>query len=365
MPASRNVFALLKETGQEVIEDNCMSLSAAIAYSALFSLPPLLVIVVAIAGAVFGADAVQQQITDQMGGLVGAEGAQEIEVMIRNASDLGGSLGGKIIGFIALLVGATGAFGQIQAALNRAWEVKPDPDKGGVKNYILKRILSFGVVLTIAFLLLASLALSAALAALGTGVESVLGEGLGFVAHVLNFIVSFGLVTLLFAAVFKMLPDAEVAWRDVWVGAAVTSLLFTIGKTVIGLYLGNSDVGSAFGAAGSLVVILVWIYYTALILLAGAEFTQVWATHYGSRITPDEDAVRVVETEHIVKSDGSSRVTESDAGSGTGTTPRKTAPGSEARDTGAETEKVDRPYVHPREPAPREGWNPESPKDEG
>ncbi len=352
MASSRNAFALLKETGQEVLEDNCMSLSAAIAYSALFSLPPLLVIVVAVAGAVFGADAVQQQITGQVGGLVGAEGAQEIEVMIRNASDLGGSLGGKIVGLIALLVGATGAFGQIQAALNRAWEVKPDPDKGGVKNYIFKRILSFGVVLTIAFLLLVSLALSAFLSAFGGLVEGVLGDGFAFVAHILNFVVSFGLVTLLFAAVFKLLPDAEIAWRDVGVGAAVTALLFTIGKTVIGLYLGNSDVGSAFGAAGSLVVVLVWIYYTALILLAGAEFTQVWAHHYGSRITPDEDAVRVVETEHIVKADGSSRVTETDTDGGTGAVPEPKAGSAEAA-------KPDRPYIHPREPAPRSGWNPE------
>lgn len=350
MPASRSVVALLKETGREVVDDNCMSLSAAIAYSALFSLPPLLVIIVAIAGAVFGADAVQQQITDQMGGLVGAEGAQQIEVMIRNASDLGGSLGGKVVGLIALLIGATGAFAQLQMALNRAWEVKPDPDAGGIRSFIMKRILSFGVVLTIAFLLLASLALSAGLAAFGGAVESVLGEGLGFVAHALNFVVSFGLVTLLFAAIFKMLPDAEIAWRDVWVGAAVTALLFTIGKTVIGLYLGNSNVGSAFGAAGSVVVILVWIYYTALILLAGAEFTQLWARYYGSRITPDEGAVRVVESERTVREAKAPEVTQAQI---------------DAQPKAAsEMQKPERPFVEPRTPAPRSGWNPEPPKDE-
>ena len=193
--------------------------------------------------------------------------------------------------------------------------------------------------------------LSAGLAAFGGAVEGALGDGFGFVAHVLNFAVSFGLVTLLFAAIFKMLPDAEIAWRDVWVGAAMTALLFTIGKTILGLYLGNSDVGSAFGAAGSIVVILVWIYYTALILLAGAEFTQIWARYYGSRIVPDEDAVRVVETKRAVHEAKAPEVTQKQI---------------DAQPKAAsEIEKPARPYVEPRDPAPRDGWNPEPPKDEG
>lgn len=329
-------FSLLKETGREVLDDNCMSFSAAIAYSTLFSLPPLLVIIVAVAGSFFGADTVQQQITEQVGGLVGAESARDIEAMIQNASEFGGgSAVGKLVGVLALIVGATGAFGQLQKALNRAWSV--EPEAGGLKGLLLKRVLSFGLVLTIAFLLLVSLVLSALLSAFGEFVEAWLGSGMSGTMQVLNFALSFGLVTVLFAAVFRWLPDVEIAWRDVWVGAAATALLFTIGKTAIGLYLGHSDVGSAFGAAGSVVVILVWIYYTALILLVGAEFTQVWARRYGSRIQPDEHAVRVVEEKRVVEDEAPTEPPQPDGGEEAG--------------------KVDRPYVHPRDPAPRSGWN--------
>ena len=334
-----SVLSLLKETGREIIADDCMSLSAAIAYSTLFSLPPLLVIVVAVSGPVFGAEAVRQQITEQMSGLIGADGAGQIEEMIRNASEFGGdSVVATLISVLLLLVGATGAFGQLQRALNLAWEVKPDPKGGGIWGYVLKRLLSFGLVLTIAFLLLVSLALSAFLVAFQDVVEQLVGgSGIAVLINVLNFALSFGLVTVLFAAIFRWLPDAEIAWRDVWVGAAVTALLFTIGKTLIGLYLGTADVGSAFGAAGSVIVVLVWIYYSALILLAGAEFTQVWTRHRGVRIRPAEDAVRVIETERIVR--------------------EGEAPDERAEQEDGSTEQVDRPYVHPRKPAPRSGWN--------
>lgn len=333
-------LALLKETGREVAADNCMAYSAAIAYSTLFSLPPLLVVIVAVVGSFFGAEAVQGQITEQVSGLVGEESAAEIETMIRNASEFGGgSLGGKLIGVIALIVGATGAFGQLQKALNRAWSV--EPKAGGIPGLLLKRVLSFGFVLTIAFLLLVSLVLSAMLSAFGDVVEAWLGAGMAGVMQAANFALSLALVTALFAAIFRWLPDAEIAWRDVWVGAAVTALLFTVGKTLIGLYLGQSDVGSAFGAAGSVVVILVWVYYTALILLVGAEFTQVWARHHGARIRPGAHAVRVVEEKRVVQGGeaGAARDAAADAG--------------EAADSG----KAAPPYVHPRDPAPRSGWN--------
>ncbi len=342
-------LSILKETGREILADNCMSYAAAIAYSTLFSLPPLLVIIVAVAGSFFGADAVQGQITEQMGGLVGEQSAREIEGMIQSASELGGgSLTGTVIGVLALLVGATGAFGQLQKALNRAWSVEPKPG-GGIKGLLLKRVLSFGLVLTIAFLLLVSLILSALLAAFGGLVEALLGSGMAWLIQILNVALSFGLVTVLLAAIFRWLPDAEVAWRDVWIGAAATALLFTIGKSVIGIYLGHSNVGSAFGAAGSVVVILVWIYYTALILLAGAEFTQVWARRYGSQIRPDEHAVRVVETKQVVEAGDEAEGDEAEGDAAEGD--------AAASGTSGKSEKVDRPYVHPREPAPRSGWN--------
>jgi membrane protein len=297
-----------------------------------------------VAGLVFGADAVQEQLTGQVGGLVGESGGEEIQTMIDNAGDFGGgSLVGKILGLLALVFGATGAFAQLQQALNRAWEVKPDPSEGGLMNFLTKRVLSFGMVLTIALLLVVSLAASALLSGLFTQVESVLGPVGAVFAWIGELLVSLGLFTLLFAAIFKVLPDAEVAWRDVWVGALVTAALFVIGKFLIGFYLGRSNPGEAFGAAGSVVVILVWLYYTSLILLAGAEFTQVWAKRYGSRIEPDDDAVRVVEEERVVEE---------------GDTPPSPAEGSDTDDQpDRDRSGVPHPYTTPRAPEPRSGLN--------
>jgi membrane protein len=286
------LWALLRETVAEIGDDDVPSLSAATAYYAIFSLPPLLVFLVGVAGAWFGPDAVQEALAGQVSGLAGEAAAAEVQAMIANAGDPGEGVVGKLIGLLVLLLGASGAFGQLQKALNRAWDIRVT-EGGGIKRLVLKRLLSFGMVLTVAFLLLASLAVSAALSALSEGVGEVLPFGVpAAVWEALNFAVSFGVITLLFAALFVVLPDAKVAWRDVWVGAAVTALLFTLGKWAIGLYLGRADPGSAFGAAGALALLLVWIYYSALILLAGAEFTQVWARRFGTRITPDAGAVR-------------------------------------------------------------------------
>lgn len=341
MPSLSATVDLLKQTGKEIGEDNCTSMSAAIAYYTLFSLPPLLVILIAVAGAVFGPDAVQEQLTGQVGGLVGESGAEEIRVMIENAGDLGtGSVLGKVLGLLALVFGATGAFAQLQQSLNRAWEVRPDPESGGIKAFLTKRVLSFGMVLTIAFLLVVSLAASALLSGLFSQVEAALGPAGAAFAWVGDIVLSLAIFTLLFAAIFRVLPDAEVAWRDVWVGGFATAVLFVVGKFLIGFYLGRSNPGEAFGAAGSLVVILVWIYYTALILLAGAEFTQVWAKRYGSRIEPDDDAVRVVEHERIVEEDADQ------AGAAAAPSERD---GTER--------SIRHPYAEPRDPEPRSGWN--------
>ncbi len=193
-----------------------------------------------------------------------------------------------VLSIIALILGATGAFGQLQAALNRAWEVAPDPQQGGLKAFLLKRVFSFGMILSVAFLLLVSLVLSAALSAFGDALGGMLPEGLSAtLLQVLNQVVSFAVIAVLFAAIFKVLPDASVAWRDVWVGAAVTAFLFVVGKFLIGFYLGRSNPGEAFGAAGSLAVMLVWIYYSSMILLFGAEFTQAWAEQRGGGIAPE------------------------------------------------------------------------------
>jgi membrane protein len=289
---ARLLWAALKDTVAEIGDDDVPSLAAAIAYSTVFALPPLLVTIVAIAGALAGPEAVQEAITGEVGGLAGAAAAQAIQGMIQNASDIGESIGTKVAGLLVLLVGASGAFGQLQKSLNRAWDVKME--RGGIRKLLVKRVLSFGMVVTVAFLLLVSLAVTATLAALSDRIGGALPGGDSTVVwQAVNFAVSFGVVTLLFAAMFAVLPDAKVPWRYVWMGAVFTALLFTIGKWAIGLYIGKSDPGSAFGAAGSLALILIWIYYSSLIVLAGAEFTQVWARHHGARVVPEEGAVVV------------------------------------------------------------------------
>ena len=276
-------------TVKDVLDDDVPSLSAAIAYYTIFSLPPLLVVIVGVAGAVFGAEQVERAISGQMGDLIGPSAGDAIRGMIENASDVGSGVGSKVAGIAALLFGATGAFAQLQKALNRAWEVEEATEGGGIKEVILKRVLSFGMVLTIAFFLLVSMVISGALAYVDTAASSVAGDGLaGAGVQVLNFVISLAVIGGLFAVLFKYLPDAEIAWRDALVGGAVTAVLFTIGKTAIGIYLGTSDPGSAFGAAGSLALLLVWIYYSALILLVGAEFTQAWAVQMGGGVRPDD-----------------------------------------------------------------------------
>ena len=280
------VKSVLVTTGKEVVDDDVPSLAAAIAYYTVFSLPPLLVVIVAVAGAVFGPEAVRAALTGQVGSMIGSDAAGAIDGMIASAGDLGTGIGSKIAGIAALLFGATGAFGQLQKSMNRAWEVE-EKASGGVLATVLKRLVSFGMILTIAFLLLVSLGVSAVVAALGDAASASIAPSalveVGMQAA--NIVVSLGVITLLFAAMFKWLPDAEVAWRDLWVGAFVTALLFTVGKTGIGIYLGKADPGSAFGAAGSLALILVWIYYSSLILLVGAEFTQAWTVAAGDQIT--------------------------------------------------------------------------------
>ncbi len=283
------IVPLLKETFAEWTEDKVSRLAAALAYFTIFSIAPLLIIAISVAAIFFGEEAARGQIVGQIQGLMGQEGASAIESMIANANQMEGGVISTIIGIVILLFGASGVFGQLQDALNTIWEVAPRPGQG-VMTFLRSRFLSFGMVLVIAFLLLVSLVISAAI----VGVSSYMTEvapAMGVLWEGINFLVSFGVITLLFALIYRVLPDVRIAWGDVWIGAAVTALLFTIGRTLIGLYLGNAAVGSAYGAAGSLVVLLIWIFYSAQILLFGAEFTQVYARRYGSHIRPASFAV--------------------------------------------------------------------------
>lgn len=291
------VVALFRRSIREFMDDDCPTMAAALSYTTVFSLPPLLVLILVIAGAVFDPERVRTALQSQFGGFMGPAAATQIQTILEHAKrPAEGGLVVTLLGVAALLVGATGAFIQLQAGLNRAWEVKPDPKQGGIKQFIRKRLFSFGMILVIAFLLLVSLVVSALLSALGHMLQSLLPGGVSQVLlYLLDLAVSLGVIAFLFATMFKVLPDAEVAWKDVWPGAVVTAVLFVAGKFLIGFYLGRSNPGEAFGAAGALVLVLAWIYYSSLILLFGAEFTEAFAERRGRRIKPEPGAVRIVE----------------------------------------------------------------------
>jgi membrane protein len=293
MRLARAAFGLVKGAYFEWSEDKAPRLGAALAYYTVFSLAPLLLVVIAIAAFVFGEKAAQGQIVGQIEGLIGPDSARAIQDMLANAQKPSSGIVATVVGVVMLLAGASGVFGQLQDALNTVWEVEPKPDRGLV-GIVRDRFLSLTMVLGTGFLLLVSLVLSAALATAGQALHR-LSPGLEAIGHVVEIAVSFGIVSLLFALIFKYLPDAKIAWRDVWFGAVVTAALFVIGKFAIGLYLGHASIGSAYGAAGSFVVILVWVYYSAQILLFGAELTQVYANRSGSRVKPAENAVRISE----------------------------------------------------------------------
>jgi membrane protein len=289
--AARRMFAVLKQAFKDFNDDECPVRAAALAYYTIFALPPLLILLIFVAGALWDPQDVQAALEGQFATLVGSDGARAVREMLQSA-DRPGSRGvlAATLGIAALLFGATGAMLQLQSALNRAWEVRPDPKQGGWKRFLAKRILSLAMIIGVAFLLVVSLAVTAVISAAGTALTFIPESLLQSV----NFVLSFAVLTLLFATIFKILPDAVIQWRDVWVGAVTTSLLFVVGKFVIGLYLGRSSPGDAYGAASALAVILVWIYYAGMIVLFGAEFTQAWAKHRGAEIAPEPGAKRLI-----------------------------------------------------------------------
>jgi len=278
--ATNKTVALAKDTVLAFINDEALSRGAAIAFYTVTSIAPLLLIVVAIAGLVFGREAAQGAITEQLGALMGRETAELLEKAVANASSASSGVLATLIGVATLIATASGAFGEMQSALNAFWKAKP---KGGtVSRLIRARAVSLGLVMTLGFLLIVSLAVSAALTALGHRLDALLPFGEAIMSA-LNTVISFALIALLFAAIYKVLPDRQLQWRDVAVGAAVTSFLFVAGKSLIGWYIGSSAVGSTYGAAGSLIVLLFWVYYSVQIFLLGAEFTKVFANRHGSK----------------------------------------------------------------------------------
>ena len=275
-------FSLLKETVSSWSDDYAPSMGAALAYYTLFSIAPLLLIVISIAGLVFGREAAQGEIFGQLQGLMGQEGAKAVQGLLASSDESNSGVIAGALSFLLLLFGATTVFGELQDAFDRIWRVPAKPRTGGLWGLLRARLLSFGMMLGISFLLMVSLVFSAGISALGKRWGPLFGMG-EVVLQITNFVVSFLLITVLFAMIYKIMPRAQVEWRDVWIGSVVTSLLFTIGKVLIGLYIGKSAFASGIAAAGSLIVFLIWVFYSAQIFLLGAEFTWIFAHRAGSR----------------------------------------------------------------------------------
>jgi len=286
----KRYFGLFKQTFTEFGQDKVPRLGAALAYYTIFSIAPLLLIAIAIAGAVLGREAVQGELFAQLRGVLGKTAAEAVQEMVKNAAKPKTGAIATVAGVITLILGASGVFGQLKDALNTIWDVKPKKTSG-VMGFIKERFLSIAMVFGVAFLLLVSLILDTVLATMGKFAQNHLpgGEALW---QIVQIAFSFCVVTVLFAMIFRFLPDLKIQWHDVWFGAALTSLLFVIGKFALGIYLGKAAVGSSFGAAGSLVVLLLWVYYSAQILLFGAEFTQVYARSTGSLKEQEKTTVK-------------------------------------------------------------------------
>ncbi|RYD81749.1 MAG: YihY/virulence factor BrkB family protein, partial [Verrucomicrobiaceae bacterium] len=286
--SGKGIVALLKETYTEWSNDKCMTLGASLAYYSIFSIAPLIMIAIGIVGAIYGQAAAEGEVTKQLTNVLGPQMAEAVGKLVQDAGKTSSAT--TITGIIVLLLGASGVFTQLKDALNTIWEVKPKPNQG-IWGFVRSRLLTFGIVLVIGFLMLTSLILTTLVTAFNDYIEKFLGIP-PFISQFLALVVPLAVEVLLFAMIFKLLPDAKVLWKNVWVGAAVTAVLFEIGKAFLSWYLARPSTASSFGAASSVVLMLVWVYYSSLILFFGAEFTEVWARSTGHVIKPDEHAVR-------------------------------------------------------------------------
>lgn len=292
----RKLFGTFKKTVEDFGRDNGTQQAAALAYYTVFSLPALLILLLWLLGRFLDEQQVQDLLRGELGGILGPSGREQVGSILSSAAERDpsrqDSILSAVIGLGTLAFGAIGAFVQLQSSLNRIWEVAPDPELSGIKKFLAKRLISFGMLLTIAFLLVVSLVVSAVLAAFGDALAGFLpGSISGTALTSMNLGISLAVLSLLFALMFKYVPDAEVAWRDVLVGGFATAVLFSVGRWGLSLYLARSNPGEAFGAAGSLALLLVWIYYSAIILFFGAEFTQAWARSRGRGVVPEPGAV--------------------------------------------------------------------------
>lgn len=294
----RNLWQILKKTAKEWNAYNPFRQSATVAYYAIFSIPALLVIVVACAGFAFGTEAVRGQISTQISSALGVDAAEQIESIIANAGlHNRSSLVATIISIVTLILGSTGVFGQLQTSLNEIWEVKPAPTQSKKKwlKMLRDRLLSFGLVLSIGFLLLVSLSITALLSALSSWIQQRWPDITVYLFELINFSVSLGIFTILFALMFKLLPDIKIKWKDVWIGAIVTALLFMLGKFGMGIYFGKANPASTYGAAGSIILLMLWVSYSCMILFFGAQFTKQHSLHFGRGVVTADYAVKTKE----------------------------------------------------------------------
>jgi membrane protein len=285
----RDLWSITKKTFSAWNAADPFRQSAVIAYYAIFSIPALLVIIITLAGFAFGREAVQGEISNQIGLAIGESTAKQVEEMIAKAGEQKNSVWATIISVITLILGSTGVFAQLQVSLNQIWEVKVTAKKKWLKS-IKDRLFSFGLILSIGFLMLISLVLSTGLTAFSEWIKVHLPDFMLFVFRFINFLLSFGITAVLFGLMFRILPDARIRWKDVIIGSIVTSLLFVLGKFALGIYFGKANPGSTYGAAGSIVLLMLWVSYSCMILFFGAEFTKQFAVHFGRKIEPTKDA---------------------------------------------------------------------------
>ncbi|KDN56262.1 YihY/virulence factor BrkB family protein [Flavobacterium seoulense] len=283
---------LLKDTFTEFNDDNAIKLSASLSYYTIFALPPLLIIIITICGVFFGEEAVSGELYGQINRLVGNEAAIQIQGAIKNVQLSDSNVFVTVFGVVMLLIGASGVFVEIQSSINFIWGLKAKPNKG-LKKFIQNRIMSFSMIVSVGFLMLVSLMMNATLDVLNARLKYYFPESTVYLFYAINLLIVFASITLLFAIIFRTLPDGVIKWKDAFIGASCTAVLFMIGKFGIGFYLGNSTVASVYGAAGSVIVILVWVYYSAIILYFGAEFTKMYAKSYGGEIAPNDYSVRI------------------------------------------------------------------------
>lgn len=288
----KKIFKSFKVAGKKWWTRDPFRESAIIAYYAIFSLPPLLVIIISLTGLAFGREAVNGEVAAQVEGVLGKESAKQVQQIIASTGPATDSIIASILSIITLLFGATGVFAQMQTSLNLIWGVEPKPDTGFLKM-LKDRLFSFGLILSIGFLLLISLVVSSAISVMGEWIQARFPDYLLVLVHIINFALSIGIITLLFAMMFKILPDAKVRWKDVWVGALTTAVLFTLGKYGLALYFGKAEPASTYGAAGSIVLILLWVSYSCMIVFLGAEFTRCYMEESGRQIEPVSTAKKI------------------------------------------------------------------------